>query len=291
MITVKLMGGLGNQMFQYAAGRALSLRHNVPLALDLSFLQAPAGGKHTQRQYELGGLNIHATTLNSGDMTNFSESPGAMRRILMRLFPGFFSGLHLAESGHGYQGAFDRAPSDTYLDGFWQNERYFARFAPDIRAELTPAPHESVRSSDVARMTGSTASISVHVRRGDYVSSAEANAFHGTCGVDYYHEAISFIAKTVDSPLIFVFSDDPEWCRANLAFRFPTHYLQPDAAAANDMWLMSRCSHHVIANSSFSWWGAWLNERDGNTTVAPKEWFRGRDSKQLGVVPARWTTL
>lgn len=288
MIVVKLMGGLGNQMFQYAAGRCLALRHNVVLKADLSFLNAPAGGAYTGRTFALDQLNI-ATLTTDGNADGFSRR--RFNRVISRLLPSAYKRLYLAERGHQYQRAFNHAPADTYLDGFWQNERYFLSCQDVIRKELAPKDYHLEAVRDVAARLGSGNTVSVHVRRGDYVSLPQANAFHGTCEPSYYHAAVRYISEHFTDPTVYVFSDDPDWCRKNLSFGFQTHFMEPADFPARDLWLMSHCAHHVIANSSFSWWGAWLNERPGKIVVAPREWLRGQNAKALGIVPERWITL
>lgn len=135
-------------------------------------------------------------------------------------------------------------------------------------------------------------SVSVHVRRGDYVTLASASAYHGLCTLDYYHRAIRHVAERVANPTLFVFSDDPEWTKANLHSPFPTHYVDhnPAGKAFQDLRLMSLCRHHILANSSFSWWGAWLSRSNGGLVIAPERWYAvNRPTPDL--IPARWIRM
>lgn len=139
---------------------------------------------------------------------------------------------------------------------------------------------------------GGTA-VSLHVRRGDYVSDARTHAAHGLCSIDYYRAAVRYIIDRVEAPEFFVFSDDIAWARGNLDISHPCHYLDHNRGAEsyNDMRLMSLCHHHIIANSSFSWWGAWLNPRDDKIVVAPARWFASGNRRLDDLFPPGWVTL
>ena len=125
------------------------------------------------------------------------------------------------------------------------------------------------------------------MRRGDYVTLASANQFHGLCSVDYYVNAVNFLKAQLQTELvIYVFSDDVPWCKTNIPIQ-NCHFLET-TSAAQDLYLMSQCQHHIIANSSFSWWAAWLNANPSKHVVAPKYWFNGVESKTLGIIPKTW---
>jgi hypothetical protein len=291
VIIVKLKGGLGNQMFQYAAGKALALRHRVPLKLDLGYLESLPDGKYTKRTVELFHLNISAEPADAADLENFKKHKSTpLRNVIDRLFPAWQTHCYLAESGHGYQRVFDRAPASTYLDGFWQSERYFRRYSDMIRSEFKPSAPLNDRQNTVLSQIGEGNSVSIHVRRGDFISLPEAHAFHGVCGLSYYQSAIEHVMSKVPKARFFIFSDDPDWCRANFTHQNAV-VLEPGEIPAHDLWLMSRCSHHIIANSSFSWWGAWLNEKPGKIVVAPRFWYTNVGTRSLPLACDNWTIL
>lgn len=290
MIVVKLLGGLGNQMFQYAAGKALATLHNTSLKLDTSFLQKNAGGAYTQRHYELDVFKLQASLATQAEVEQFPVNAGPAGRWLQRYFPSGFKRVYAAERSGVYFRNFTKLPATTYLDGFWQNENYFK----DIRKTLlddfqlvgtVPEPVEQV-----LQKINSVNSIAMHVRRGDYVTNPSAAAFHGTCSVQYYQEALRKIASQTGPVEVFVFSDDVEWCRTNLKTDFPLHLVSHNEKACWDLFLMSRCHHNVIANSSFSWWGAWLNTHPNKQVIAPEYWFNGVQSKSTGILAQDWQT-
>lgn len=173
--------------------------------------------------------------------------------------------------------------------GYWQCEHYFEDIRALILAEFTPAELPDQINLDVGRKIAQSMSISLHVRRGDYVN----NKFHSFLGLDYYRVAVAEMASKTECPHMFVFTDDPEWCRQNLNISFPytlvTH--NPGPQAYWDIILMSRCKHNIIANSSFSWWGAWLNQNPRKIVIAPKRWFGDPSVDTIDRVPKGWIRL
>lgn len=277
MIGTRLDGGLGNQLFQYAAGRALSLRHCTGLVLDLSALGASVAGV-TSRRLELSNFKL------SKDIVDSSE-----RRLpppWIHRFPAlsrFIGPWHVYLEKHlEFNPQFSLLPDNSFLIGYWQSYRYLSEVSARLVEELTPVAPLSPASKVLAQEIDSSASVAVHVRRGDYVSLAAAASFHGTLSAAHYLNAMREVSEAVHGARYFVFSDDPDWCRANLAFGdtavFVSHNLGSDAW--QDLMLMSRCRHHIIANSSFSWWGAWLADqlcpvKESRIVIAPARWFAG----------------
>lgn len=292
MIIVNLIGGLGNQMFQYATGRALSLRLAQPLRLDISDFD----GYGSHQGFELSRVFACnpeiATDEEIRDLLGWRASRAA-RKLLLR--PGFrwLQGDRLAVDPHfHYWPEIMGLSRNTYLAGYWQSERYFGEACETIRADFTFRLPLSKQNAELAERIGQTTAVSLHVRRGDYVSNAKANAAHGLCSLDYYRAAILYMAAHVERPEFFVFSDDIAWARSNLMIDFPCCYVDHNQGAEsyNDMRLMSLCRHHIIANSSFSWWGAWLKPHPDKSVVAPKKWFaNGNNVKDL--FPSGWVSL
>lgn len=288
-ITVRLIGGLGNQLFQYATARALALRHGAEVKLDLSGFES-----YGLRRYELDTYPIAAGIATPEELAVIDAgrpASGLLGRVLARLRPR--PAQHYREPHYHYDPELARQPLPILLDGYWQSERYFIDAADVIRRELTPRDALEPNNAAVAAEIGEVNAVSLHVRRGDYVSNAHTNAYHGICSLDYYRAAVAQIREKVAEPYLFVFSDDHDWTRENLKLDLPTTYVVANAAdrGFRDMQLMSLCQHHVIANSSFSWWGAWLNPSPTKIVVAPATWFATGANDTKDLVPAGWVRL
>lgn len=292
MIITKLIGGLGNQMFQYAAGKALALKYNTSLKVDDSFLKKPAQGIDTQRYFELDIFEVPVL------IASYNETEKYLKRVnnkfsreLQRRFPFLFKSLRAVESGSTYHVEFERYPENTYLDGFWQSELYFAKYENEIRNLFKFKKEIINRNLElVSKINTAKNAVSIHVRRGDYINNPEANKFHGLCSLDYYTEAINLIKDKVSDVSLFVFSDDIPWCKNNFKFNLPIEFVETHNPHS-DLYLMTRCKHNIIANSSFSWWGAWLNDNPDKIVVAPKQWFANKNIDTKDVIPEKWIKL
>lgn len=259
------MGGLGNQMFQYAYGRARELSGDKVI-FDTAFFNVGNIKPDTARDFKLYNFNIETRVAFSNKGHTIVD---LLSRIKRRL--GFA------------------------VEEFYQSERYFERIANVIRREFTlkgPLSAECINWKE--KIAVSENSVSIHIRRGDYVQNAKTNAFHGTCDVEYYRKALNKMAEILNTKNleIFVFSDDILWAKENLHFPHQMYFVSdPRIADYEEMWLMSLCKHNVIANSTFSWWGAWLNNNPNKIVVGPKQWFNGKSSEELGILPAEWTKI
>lgn len=291
MIIAKLIGGLGNQLFQYAAARSLALKHGVEAKVDSSVLETDTKGVYTQRKFELSSFAADIQIANEKELKPFlNKYNSKFIRTLQRNAPGLFSTLYVKENGNRFNMGFLGWPANTYLDGFWQSELYFKFYEEEIRSDLEFNAEIKNKNKDLANKINSLNSVSLHVRRGDYVSLASANQFHGLCSLDYYNEAVKTIADKAGAIELFVFSDDQTWCKQNLKFNFPIHFVETNDAYS-DMYLMTQCKHNIIANSSFSWWGAWLNANENKVVVAPKKWFNEPSIDTTDVIPIEWLQL
>jgi hypothetical protein len=288
MIIVKLMGGLGNQMFQYAAGRCLSHLHKTELKLDLSYLNADPANKYTKRNYALDVFNINADVATEADLKRFHPlERGKITRTLMRKLPILYSKVIANESGHNFMKEFYSFPKDVYLNGFWQSEYYFEPVEELLRKEFTLKQNLIGENLLLADQIDNCNSVSLHVRRGDYISNKEAQEFHGSCSLEYYEKAIATL-KQKGNVEVFVFSDDISWAKENIKTD-KIHFITQNNPGHIDMHLMSLCKHNIIANSSFSWWGAWLNQNPEKTVVAPKNWFT--DVHLKDIYPKDWIVI
>jgi hypothetical protein len=291
MIISRLNGGLGNQMFQYAFGRALSLKLGVELVLDTSLLDTVRRSV-TPREFALDAFRIQARAATE------AESRKCRRATWLGPLSRWSTGLTvLKESPASYPLSLRANQDNMVLAGYWQSETCFEVHSSRISEEFTPNRKLSKRSEAAAREIASNPSVAVHVRRGDYVSLPAAAQFHGTLPISYYEQAAQVIVGRLTHPLWVVFSDDVEWCRKALGFleghvKFIDH--NQGADSWQDLQLMSLCQHHIIANSSFSWWGAWLSEQRGyagQMIHAPKQWFNRNDAYAQFRIPRRWTRV
>jgi hypothetical protein len=293
MIVVKLMGGLGNQLFQYAFGRSLAEKNRTVLKFDLGFFKdAPGASDITPRQYELGVYQVAQHFAGPAEISAFFAADGKPWFRKMVSFPG---GKHLVvrqEANYHFEDRFLGARGNIYLDGYWQSVKYFQSIESTIRKELVLRA-EAVASDSPIRVGGGSQAVSLHVRRGDYVHNPHVGKVHPVCSQAYYQEAVALMAAKVANPHFFVFSDDIEWCRTQLRVDCPVTFVTPSNPGKNylDMHWMSTCSHHIIANSSFSWWGAWLNRNPGKVVIAPREWFKDPRLHSEDIIPEGWIKL
>ncbi|MDM9625973.1 alpha-1,2-fucosyltransferase [Rhizobium sp. S152] len=285
-VITHIVGGLGNQMFQYAAGRALSLRTRQPLKIDISSMR-----KYRRRDFSLEEFNIEASVADPSDSPVYRPRGFWARTLQKFRKPSPYRYIRHVEQ------AFAPEILDltglVYLEGYWQSEKYFAGFEDTIRTEFALArPMSNARQATLARIKASNA-VSVHVRRGDYVTNASANAVHGTIDPEWYAAAMQRMAEKVQDPTFFVFSDDPAWASANLKSQWPVVFIAPqdDGRDAEDMHLMAACGSHITANSTFSWWGAWLNPNPLKHVIAPLQWFRSTAHDDKDLIPTSWERL
>lgn len=281
MIIVRLKGGLGNQMFQYALGRALSLRHDVSLGIDTSFYNSASKPK---RQYDLDVFNIVAKILNKND------TPIFYRICRKNKF------LNKIIKHKGKEKFFNFDPQilsfngDLYLDGYWQSPKYFESFEDEIRKDFTFKNLPAQNTEDLAREIENANSLCIHVRREDYVG----NKNHEVVNKEYYLKGIEYIKNHTLIDKIYIFSDDTEWCKNNLQFEFPTMFVGDEYAeekSEGHMFLMSKCKNFIIANSSFSWWAAWLSHNKEKIVICPKQWFPDESINTSDLIPENWIRI
>jgi hypothetical protein len=291
-VVVRLVGGLGNQLFQYAAARAIAARNNAELKFDLSWFQTASA-----RTYALRPFAIKARQLQVDPLKQVSKPLSLYYRISHRLvrqkslkkygLPFF------AEQHFHFDPKFLSVCAPVYLDGYFQSERYFSDCANLIRDELKITTIPSKKAQEILEMIGSLEAVCVHVRRGDYIANATTHAFHGTCSLGYYREGFLAAANGMKNPTAFVFSDDPIWVKENLKLDVPCVLvdIHGPEQAHEDLRLMAACRNFVIANSSFSWWAAWLGNHSNKRVIAPKHWFASATNDTRDLLPAAWVRI
>jgi len=288
MVIVRLTGGLGNQMFQYAAGRALADRLGAELLLDTRALEhALALNAYTRRAYALSPFKLRAKLATAAELRDWPVwvvEIGLRLRFVRPLFRRWYF-----ESGITYDPIISTLREPVCLVGYWQSERYFNDNSDHIRADFAlarPMSDDNSRLLELARCGGS---VGVHVRRGDFASLDDAAQVHGLCSIDYYRRAISLVREHCPECRFLVFSDDLEWARAELPLDASAVFVNGNAETPEqDLALMSACKHHIIANSSFSWWAGWLGYSPEQIVIAPAPWYASPklDARDLAV--SRW---
>ncbi len=289
-IVVKLMGGLGNQMFQYAAGRSLAHRHQTMLKLDRHFLEdRSVGGQFTYRQYM---LNIFQVQENFAKRNEFFPSRRRYQRFhirwyqLKRLFKSSLP-VYLKQSTLFFDEKLHHAPSNVYLDGYWQSEKHFQVSEDIIRQEFQFNNSFSENNLSLIEQIKGKPTACLHVRRGDFVQLP----VHRVCTLAYYERGIDYLSRHVSGLQIFVFSDDITWCQQNLSNKTPLHFVSTAGRSTeDDLQAMIHCQYFIISNSSFSWWAAWLAPNLDKIVAAPERWVN-ITVKNDDIVPENWVKL
>jgi len=290
MITSRILGGIGNQLFQYAAGLAVASRLGAGLQLDRSWF-----ANRDARAYRLDAFAITAGEASDQALREAGiRYPGPIVRSLSRVGLGRLAEVrgYVTEPAFTYWPGILELRDGACISGYWQSERYFEEVAEAVRREFAfrrePDP-ENRRTLDAIR---DCEAVAIHVRRGDYAANPRTRDYHGTAPLEYYQAAVRRMQSATRDPVFFVFSDDAAWVEQNLRVSARTVYVTHNGLARDveDLRLMSACRHHVIANSTFSWWGAWLADSPGQRVIAPERWFRsGPDTRDL--IPARWERM
>lgn len=290
MIKVILSGGLGNQMFEYAAGRALSIHHNTELSIDLYLLKKKT--KATTRHYELSVFDIkppiRTSILNKIAVKVFGtmHSKTIKKSFLNRL------GIFRDEKAQYYDTKFANLPKDMTLFGYFQNENYFKEISQQLKVDFTFRTPLTGKNDKIRHKIEQENSVSIHIRRGDYINT---NTNLPILDLSYYKKAIEYIISEIDNPYFFIFSDGIEWVKINLDLSNLNHEFidwNKNEHSYIDMQLMSLCKNNIIANSSFSWWAGWLNNNPDKMVIAPRKWYKGDTGIYPdGFLPKEWITL
>jgi len=282
-------------MFQYALGRVLANINNTDFFLDLSIYNQQLK-TNTQRSYELGIFpNIKSLEASSEILNKFAK-PNKLKLLLnkyLKLNLKAYPNEWIKENGHEFHPDALKLKGDYLLDGYWQTEKYFKKYRKMILQEFSFPEKINKKNKEIERKIENEVAVSIHVRRGDYASNKTTNAHHGVLSLRYYKKSIKLINEKIKKPLFIVFSDDPKWCKNNLPVPKKSIFIDHNAGGKSfeDMRLMSLCKHNVIANSSFSWWGAWLNQNQSKIVIAPNSWFKNKKSKKREIIPDDWIKI
>lgn len=297
MIIVNIIGGLGNQMFQYAFGYAMAQRMQTELKLDIHKLDTRIVIEgYTLREYGLGLYHItnKVASFDEVVMLMYQEETLLQKiaRKLARKQRAYSASCYPECSSHFDENIL-HLHGNFYFIGYWQNEKYFREYSQDIRNIFTLKKSIQQTTEQYKQLIINCNSVGVHIRRGDYVTNPHTNSVHGTCDLAYYRNAVALIQEKSADPHFFIFSDDLEWVKANFDFIEQKTFVELDEAAPDheEMYLMSQCQHNIIANSSFSWWGAWLNQNPQKIVIAPKKWFRDQTRNTKDIIPETWIRL
>ena len=293
-IVTRIYGGLGNQLFQYAAGKNLAAYFGAQHWLDISFF-APS----ERRSFALDQLNTSYDRLIQKELSA-SLIHAAYQPVVLSPKPPYFS-RSLKSTLSGFPNnpdSLDRLSSFRYLflDGYFQSYSHLQGMKEVLTLEFTPKHPVSTQCRSLLREIKQSAgrSVCLHIRRGDYVLDSDASRVHGTCDIHYYAKAIEVIGSKIPSPKFFIFSDDIEWCKDAFSSLCFSKQFAPEASGrleCEDMFLMSLCAHYIIANSTYSWWPAFLSDSPGKMVVAPAQWFKQAPSGAASPVLPSWIQL
>lgn len=297
MIIVSLFGGLGNQMFQYACGIVVAKNLNVELKLDLSHIKdRTKRNNFTFRDYELGVFNIKEEIATIEEVRQFIpdlwNSKEYVKQLykLKRLFTG--KSLYIEKSKFSYNKDIELVKDNTFLYGYFQTERYFESQRIELLHNFMLKDQIDKINSSLIDQIKSENAVSIHIRRGDYINSP----FELLDVQEYYLKAIELIQKKVESPSFYIFTNDYLWTEENfssLNIKKTIVNINKNEQSFIDMILMSNCKHNICANSSFSWWGAWLNTNPDKIVIAPKKWFKSTEYVKsiFDLLPKSWLTI
>lgn len=282
MISIRIRGGLGNQLFQYATAYSIAKDRHEDLGLEITSYQT-----RKWPRYELSKLQIKPDIIINPRFGKSVVDKAFFNKVKSRLSIGLGTN-RFKETGEvtSFHPEVLGVKQNTYLNGFFQNEKYFLKYRNDLIEQFRPNFELEFESSNWIKKVGNCESVAVHVRRGDYVKIG--------CGIsmEYYDAAIQFMLQKVNSPRFFVFSDEIEFCEdyfskyPEIHFEYVNDIPNSDNKDINEFFVMSACKNQIIANSSFSWWGAWLNNNERKKVVAP---VVGMWTKEF--YPPDWETM
>ncbi len=292
-------------MFLYAVARALSLKHNTELAVDTSYYSGEFQSQlpnNVHRYFELDVFNINVKEITHYDdkvlrrvrsRRLYKRMRAILPCILLNSFGEKKHFVHFVEKGPQFDKSVLDLPDNVLLEGYYVSYKYFDHCSDIIKKEFSFRNSPDNYNQEMIKKITSVDSVSIHVRRGDYVTNKVVAEKFGPCTLDYYKSAVAYVADKIKSPHFFVFSDDPEWVNDHFKLDYPVDYLTHNVGNKNyeDLRLMSLCNHNIVANSCFSWWGAWLNQNSNKTVVCPEPAFDILDIRDEDFYPENWVKI
>lgn len=276
LLVVKFKGGLGNQMFQYALYRKLQSTKNNVVA-DLSWYKEYEIDFALKKAFPLVVLDIHEAEEAAEKYRKSHKKRNLLCKILQKIYPELRYKMEEREEGTFQSKVLNYKRG--ILEGYWQTSKYWDDISDKIVQEYSFAKVNDIRASELLELISNNNSVSVHIRRGDYLAPENQELFGNICIKEYYEKAMSYIQKKVPDARFVFFSNDPQWVRDEFKEEnaiYTDDYLNKEMPDWYDMYLMSQCKHHIIANSTFSWWGAYLGKNDNKIVIAPSKWINGK---------------
>ena len=295
MLIVKLTGGLGNQLFQYAIGRVMTEQSYQELRLDINSFTWDK-----LRNYALSPFNLHARIASNDEIKkiknyNVNIKDRILHKIKGKSIPYYLYST-IKEPIFSFDTNFNKyRTKNVYIEGYWQSEKYFIQIRSLLLKEINidDSKLSITMRSLKSRILNLENSVSIHVRRGDYISNTLTSEFHGSCDLNYYKNAMNVIEQSIETPIYFVFSDDKSYVKEMFENNENIIVVEGISFDYEELLLMSYCKHHIIANSSFSWWGAWLNQNSNKKVIAPSRWFLNNEMQELSrdLIPLNWIKI
>lgn len=294
MIIVRLEGGLGNQMFQYALGKAVAKKHNTSLRLDTTFLLDRTLKNTVFRNYDLDILNLEVKIAQQEDIEQvltavpeYSLSEKIKFRFLKSTIPYFRKNEFYEKQFYAFDPNVFNTQKNVYFYGYWQNQHYFNHIKDELQKDFSFRNPLSENENTLLSEINSENAVAINVRRTDYISDQETNEFMGVITGSYYPEAIKIVKQKISKPRFYIFSDDIEWCREH--FKDLENHVIVDHSYKGHKFssylrLMSSCKHFIIPNSTFAWWAVWINQNNNKVIVQPKNWVNDKSKDTSGLI-------
>lgn len=288
MIIIKISGGLGNQLFQYAYGKYLSLFLQTEVKYDVN---NENNKNFTKRDLDIDKFSVDLAIATSEEVNKFIFiKKGILRRVERKLaqkMPFFFRNYIVQKNAHSLSNIYK---DDCYYEGYWQCSEYMEKVREDLLSNIRPNDYFYEKHSRILKRINESNSVAIHIRRGDYISIKVNSKLFEICEMKYYKDAMEYIESQIPNPNYFIFTQDIEWTKKK--FKNISFELVSGNSAIDDLLLMSFCKHNIIANSTFSWWGAWLNKNKNKIVIAPQKWYKGiRNSQTDFLIPINWIRL
>ncbi len=290
MIITNIYGGLGNQMFQYALGRKLSILRNEKLKLDIGNFE-----KYDLRDYLLNNFYIKGKIIEKNKTKKYKIENHYIKYIFKKLKKyniNFRPSVYYEKKEFIYDENIYKSNA-IYYEGYWQSFKYFDDIRDVLLQDFRLRKSLNQQNQNILNKIKSSESVSLHIRRGDYVNNPHTNKVHGLCNLEYYKMAVNIINQRVNNPIFFIFSDDLEWVKENLRLFNKSIFVDINDIKTPyyDLELMRYCKHNIIANSTFSWWGAWLNQNINKIVIAPKIWLSSKEINLYDLIPKNWIKI